>query len=59
MSAKFLDEISDQHETDNILDSYLKPVSFKQKTLQRYRLLEYFILKQRIYIQLLCCFFSQ
>ena len=38
MPAKFLDEISGQHETDSILDSYLKPARFKQKALQRYRL---------------------
>lgn len=38
MPAKFLDEISGQHETDSILDSYLKPARFKQKVMQRYRL---------------------
>ena len=38
MPAKFLDEISGQHETDSILDAYLKPTRFKQKYLQRYRL---------------------
>ncbi|WP_296891427.1 ATP-grasp domain-containing protein [uncultured Methanobrevibacter sp.] len=38
MPAKFLDEISGQHETDSILDSYLKPVRFRQKALQRYGL---------------------
>ena len=38
MPAKFLDEISGQHETDSILDSYLKPARFYQKALQRYRL---------------------
>ncbi|WP_407414437.1 ATP-grasp domain-containing protein [Methanobrevibacter sp.] len=38
MPAKFLDEISGQHETDSILDSYLKPARFKHKALQRYRL---------------------
>ena len=48
MSVKFLNEISGQHETDNILDSYLKPISFKQETLQRYRLLVHGALKMFI-----------
>lgn len=48
MPAKFLNEISGQHETDNILDSYLKPISFKQETLQRYRLLVHGALKMFI-----------
>ena len=48
MPAKFLDEISGQHETDSILDSYLKPVRFKQKVLQRYRLQAHGALKMFI-----------
>ena len=38
MPAKFLDRISGQHETDSILDSYLKPARFAEKAKQRYRL---------------------
>lgn len=48
MPAKFLDEISGQHETDSILDSYLKPARFKQKALQRYRLQAHGALKMFI-----------
>ena len=48
MPAKFLDKISGQHETDSILDSYLKPACFKQKALQRYRLLAHGALKMFI-----------
>ena len=48
MPAKFLDKISGQHETDSILDSYLKPARFKQKALQRYRLLAHGALKMFI-----------
>ena len=48
MSAKFLDEISGQHETDSILDAYLKPARFKQKALQRYRLQAHGALKMFI-----------
>ena len=45
MPAKFLDQISGQHETDSILDSYLKPTRFFEKVKQRYRLLAYGALK--------------
>ncbi|WP_296887899.1 ATP-grasp domain-containing protein [uncultured Methanobrevibacter sp.] len=38
MSAKFLDKIAGHHETDAILDSYLKPVRFNEKRKERYRL---------------------
>ncbi|MBQ2666759.1 ATP-grasp domain-containing protein [Methanobrevibacter sp.] len=38
MPAKFLDQISGQHETDSILDAYLKPDRFKEKLKNRYRL---------------------
>ena len=48
MPAKFLDEVSGQHETDSILDSYLKPVRFRQKALQKYRLQRYGALKMFI-----------
>ena len=48
MSARFLDEISGQHETDSILDAYLKPARFKQKALQRYRLQAHGALKMFI-----------
>ena len=48
MPAKFLDEISGQHETDSILDSYLKPERFKQKAMQRYRLSAHGALKMFI-----------
>lgn len=45
MAAKFLDKISGQHETDSILDSYLKPTRFFEKAKQRYRLQAYGALK--------------
>ena len=48
LPAKFLDEISGQHETDSILDSYLKPARFNQKAMQRYRLLAHGALKMFI-----------
>ena len=38
LSAEYLDKISGQHETDSILDSYLKPSRFLEKRKQRYRL---------------------
>ena len=38
MPAQFLDGISGQHETDSILDAYLKPERFFEKVKQRYRL---------------------
>ena len=39
MPAPFLDRISGQHETDSILDSYLKPKRFYEKSKKQYRLL--------------------
>ena len=48
MDAKFLDRISGQHETDSILDSYLKPKKFFYKTKQRYRLIAHGALKMFI-----------
>ena len=45
MPAKFLDKIAGHHETDAILDSYLKPVRFNEKRKERYRLLGYGALK--------------
>ncbi|AMD17987.1 hypothetical protein TL18_08075 [Methanobrevibacter sp. YE315] len=48
MPAKFLDRISGQHETDSILDSYLKPVRFFEKVKQRYRLQAHGALKMFI-----------
>lgn len=45
MSAKFLDRISGQHETDSILDAYLKPEHFKEKVKERYELFNYGALK--------------
>lgn len=39
MPAPFLNRISGQHETDSILDSYLKPKRFFEKSRQKYRLL--------------------
>ena len=38
MDSKFLDRISGQHETDSVLDSYLKPTRFFEKAKERYRL---------------------
>lgn len=45
MPARFLDKISGQHETDSILDSYLKPERFNEKAKQKYNLLGYGALK--------------
>ena len=45
MPAKFLDRIFGQHETDSILDSYLKPKRFFENAKQRYRLLAHGALK--------------
>ena len=45
MSAKFLDKISGQHETDSILDSYLKPESFYSEMRKKYELYAYGTLK--------------
>ena len=38
MSADFLDRISGQHETDSILDSYLKPTCFFEELQKKYKL---------------------
>ncbi len=45
MPAKFLDRISGQHETDSILDSYLKPKTFYDKIHEKYRLYAHGTLK--------------
>ena len=45
MSAKFLDMISGQHETDSILDAYLKPEHFREKQKRKYELYNYGALK--------------
>lgn len=45
MPAEFLDRISGQHETDSILDSYLKPESFFDKVQRKYKLYAHGTLK--------------
>ena len=45
MSAEFLDRISGQHETDSILDSYLKPERFFEELKRKYELYAYGTLK--------------
>ena len=45
MSAKFLDTVSGQHETDSILDAYLKPERFQEKLKKKYELYNYGALK--------------
>lgn len=45
MSAPFLDKIFGQHETDSILDAYLKPEAFKEKIKNKYKLYGYGALK--------------
>ena len=45
MSTKFLDKISGQHETDSILDAYLKPERFQEKLKRKYELYSYGALK--------------
>ncbi len=45
MPAEFLDRISGQHETDSILDSYLKPKSFHDKLYRKYKLYAHGTLK--------------
>ena len=45
MPAKFLDKIAGHHETDAILDSYLKPVRFNEKRKEKYRLFGHGALK--------------
>ena len=41
MTAEFLDKIAGHHETDCILDAYLKPDHFKEKLKQKYQLYAY------------------
>lgn len=41
LPGKFLDEVSGQHETDSILDSYLNPECFLERRMQKYRLNAY------------------
>lgn len=53
MPIKFLDLISDQHETDSILDSYLNPENFEFERRRGYKLYEhgaikYFIVPREI-----------
>ena len=45
MPAEFLDRISGQHETDSILDSYLKPQRFQEALKKRYELFAHGTLK--------------
>ncbi len=45
MPARFLDNISGQHETDSILDAYLKPEAFREKLKNKYQLYGYGALK--------------
>ena len=45
MPIEFLDKISGQHETDTILDAYLKPNTFYESLKKRYRLYSYGTLK--------------
>ena len=53
MPAEFLDRISGQHETDSILDSYLKPERFFEELKKKYELyahgtLKFFIVPKNI-----------
>lgn len=48
MPAEYLDKISGQHETDSILDSYLKPESFYEDLRKKYELYAYGCLKMFI-----------
>ena len=45
MPAEFLDRISGQHETDSILDSYLRPAHFHENLKKNYELYSYGSLK--------------
>ena len=45
MPTEFLDRISGQHETDSILDSYLKPERFYEELKRKYELYAYGCLK--------------
>ena len=56
MDEEFLDNLSGQHETDSILDSYLNPERFNYERMQRYRLnsyggLKWFIVPKDIFTQ--------
>lgn len=56
MSAGFLDQISGQHETDSILDSYLKPENFFEQRKKRYRLyahgaVKFFIVPEDVFAE--------
>ena len=48
LAPEFLDRISGQHETDSILDAYLKPDLFKLKLITPYRLLAKGVIKDFI-----------
>ncbi len=45
LPADFLDIISGQHETDTVLDAYLKPKIFQQKLNKKYELYAYGVIK--------------
>ena len=45
MDSEFLDRISGQHETDSILDSYLKPEHFSEEKKKPYRLFAHGVVK--------------
>lgn len=56
MSTGFLDKISGQHETDSILDAYLKPDRFEDERKKPYRLfahvaVKFFIVPKEIFAQ--------
>ena len=56
MDEEFLDNLSGQHETDSILDSYLNPERFNYERMKRYRLnsyggLKWFIVPKDIFTQ--------
>ena len=56
MSTGFLDKISGQHETDSILDAYLKPDRFEEERKKPYRLyahgaVKFFIVPKEIFAQ--------
>lgn len=45
LPADFLDIISGQHETDTVLDAYLKPKIFQQKLNKKYEIYAYGVIK--------------
>ena len=56
MSTGFLDKISGQHETDSILDAYLKPDRFEEERKKPYRLyahgaVKFFIVPKEIFAE--------